>query len=344
MWEPSLIIRNWRRYPFHWPYYVLLIVIAFYLVGTFSLFLLYKKEKRDQSETFYYKALDIRRRELIHLKLSGAEPFIWQPLFRCQELEYRKDQVKKDCIQTAFAFVKEESKAPAAAGETTAMDSAGFGYKAASDHSIVYYETPPEPCLICHPRQEGAQLQWTFTYTPLIVETRYVPIWESVDFLYFHLIFWGLIVLYLGFRYLARRSGDSDLLAVALRIENQENLLNDPALKPFFRAFFYLEVGNGYLRGYISRKRYHLSAKKFFTVGSELFQRESRAVVLSYGPHKVSFEGLRIAQAIANKAPAGAVVVQESLSDDLLEQENTKKAVWNNDGRKLHFRVRQLSE
>lgn len=360
MWEPSRIIRNWRKYPLHWPAHIILILVGFYFISIFSLYLLYRQEKQDNSESLYYKALDIRRRELIHLKLSGAESFIWKPLFRCNEIEERSK--RKDCIETKIAFIKSEErlkiaqkaeKPPVAADPDGAVtpeavkpqeETPVHGYISQGENSVVFYETPPGPCFICHVEKEGRLIHWSFQYPAYVMKTAYIQIWESEDFRYFNFIVAALFVLYLAIRLLAARSGESDLLAVALRVENYEKLMADPALKPFLSSFFYLEVGNQYLRGYVSRKRYHMTLKKFFTVGSELFQRETRAVVLNCSSGKMSFEGLRVAQMIANKAPPGTVVIQESLSEEVKELEKAKKAVWSNEGKTFHFRVRQLSD
>ena len=384
MWQGARVFKNWFFHPLHWPWAMIAVLIGTYLFSTGALFLLQRKEQNNKSHTLYYRALDIRKRELANLKLSGVEPYVWRPLFECKSLESEgslgqdvkavgesasqketspsqnlnspegqaaasqtkpekaqkepesalnntDDPQQSECIQTAFAFSPSTSQ---------------MGYRPApgKEEGVLYTEPVAPPCLICHPKKKGHTLTWSFRYPYVEPERAVTDLWKSYDFIYFHLIFWLFWFSYGLARLINRRSGSGDHIAAAIKVDEAgllDGWLDSKEGKSFFRNFFYAEQGPQYVRGYIPRKRLESMLKKMSSGQIPVEASRLRIGVIEYGRGKLSFEGLRVAQALANKAPAGALVIEENIMPPAQEGA-LKKAIWKKGETPVYFRIMEL--
>ncbi|MES0488407.1 MAG: hypothetical protein ABUK01_00340 [Leptospirales bacterium] len=299
-------------------------------------FLLYKKESRDKSGFFYYRALEIRKRELVNLKLSAAEPYVWKPLFQCAGLN-DDEGASKDCIQTKARFVPNKLEN----GESVKT-----GYEKLSPELITYTEHPAKPCLICHTKNESNLVRWQFQYTMPEMKKFYTGIWQSSDYLYANLAVVFLFLLYFGFRYLGSVTGNSDLIAlyVVCNPYDPENAFSTKEGRKLRKMFLYLEAGPHFYRGYLSKKVFDRLLKVYFTGTHPFLEREIQAGAILHKDKDISFEGLRVAQAIATKAPKKGLIVQEAAMEKIHELEKNKKAVWKKGDESLNFRIFYLNQ
>lgn len=373
MWQRTRVFKNWFFHPLHWPYPVIGALLGLYLISTGVVFLLHKKEQNNKSYELYYRALDIRKRELANLKLSGAELFVWKPLFACKSLEQEGAGKKRTNAQEAPSketstlkkpaskkgALRKKKSSPGAAmtssqpGQGECIETAFFfseagekkGYRPGQEEEIFYTGEIAPPCLICHTKEEGKTITWKFQYPFVAPETTATMIWTSEDFSWFHLFFWLILFLYGWARYLSRRSGQGRYVAATILVEEEgalEEWLSSKAGKIFYRHFFYAEAGQNYLRGYASKKSFELLFKKI-TGGETPFENSGiRVGVVEYDSDDLSYEGVRIAQALANKAPSGTIVVEENILPEQQEALALRKAVWKRGETPVHFRIVEL--
>ncbi|MDH4198770.1 MAG: hypothetical protein OEV66_00160 [Spirochaetia bacterium] len=331
MWGNSRVIRHRFFHPFLWPWYVFASLIAVYCLFVFIVYYLYQKEKFDPSKILYEKALDIRRQELMNLKLNGAEPFVWKPLFKCKSLQQKK--IKKEfgdvCIQTTMEFVEKVKKSEINT------------YRYLPDDKVEYIENASQPCLICHQKKNQEAVLWTFTYKVQKPDMAFTKIWLSPDFLYFHAFFWGVMLLYMFMRGIMRLMRANDLIAVAIKSGRQdviENLFSG-RWKAERRMFLYIEISGGMVSGYIPRRYLLRLYKKYFTGELNFSELDLRIGVVEY--KTMSFEGLRIASAIASKAVSSSAIVQDKIIGSTISAD-MKKAVWKRKDSETHFNVINL--
>ena len=335
MWAATRVWKNWLLHPLFWPKAFLAFLVGLFLCLNAVVYLLYQKETRDKSGFFYYRALEIRKRELVNLKLSAIEPFVWKPLFECTGLT-DDGVVSKDCIQTKARFVEDKVQN----GETMKT-----GYEKVSSELVTYTENPAKPCLICHTKDENHLVEWQFQYT--IPETKkiYTAIWQSSDYKIANVIVVFLFFLYFGFRYLSSVSGNSDLVAfyVVCNPYEPDHAFSTKEGRKLRKMFLYLEAGPHFYRGYISKKVFERLLKIYFTGEHPFLETEVQAGAVLHKDKNISFEGLRVAQAIATKAPKKGLIVQEAALGKVHELEKNKKAVWKKGDDSLNFRIFHLS-
>lgn len=300
------------------------------------MYYLYQKEKFDPNVKLYEKALEIRRQELTNIKLTGVEPYVWKPLFKCESLHQKK--VKKvsneECIITSLSFIKEKS---AAADSKTKLHKYVYG----ENNEVRYAEETPAPCLICHQKQAAGNVLWTYNYKVQKPTLAVSKIWESNDFLYFHAFFWLLILLYLTIKYILLLNRSNDLIAVAVKTGSADFVekMLDSRWKTDRRMFVYIEITGNNLSGYIPRRYLIRLYKKYFTGEFNFSDLDIRIGIVEY--NTMSFEGLRIAQAVASKATSSSLIVQDKvISAGALP--DMKRAILKRKNSELYFNVLDL--
>lgn len=335
MWAATRVWKNWILHPAFWPNAFLAFLIGLFLSLNAVVFLLYKKETHDKSGFFYYRALEIRKRELVNLKLSATEPYVWKPLFQCTSLS--DDGVAaKDCIQTKARFLAEVAEN----GENRKT-----GYEKISPELVTYTEHPAKPCLICHTGKDKNLVEWQFQYAVPELKKFYTGLWLSSDYQYANIIVFLLFLLYFGYRYLASVTGTSELVAfyVVCNPYDPDSIFSTKEGRKLRKMFLYLEAGPQFYRGYISKKVFERLLKIYFTGEHPFLETEVQAGAVLHKDKSISFEGLRVAQAIATKAPERGLIVQEAVLEKDHSMEKNKKAVWKKGDESLNFRIFDLS-
>jgi len=346
MWENSRIINNKLYHPFLWPQWVIGSIVLLYFVAISAFYFLYTEALQDPGKDLYEKALEIRRQELTNIKLTGAEPYVWKPLFKCESLHQKQQREKQvrgkgngECIVVSFSFLDEKSAAKAGRGVAAAgvMNQYIYG----ENHEVRYLEETPAPCTICHQKKTAGQVLWTYQYKVEKPSSAIVQLWQSRDFLYFNAFFWSLILLYYIIKVIFRLNGGNDLIAVAVKSGNEAVLANvlTGAWRVERRMFVYIEVAGNTMSGYIPRRYLLKLYKKYFTGEFQYSDLDLRIGVVEF--NAVSFEGLRIAQAVANKAAGSTVIVQDKVISSRLLPE-MKRAVLKRKDSELYFNVMDI--
>jgi len=330
MWHKSHLFNNWFYHFWYWPRLFIVALVSFYILFITSLFLLYQNEKNDRSEFYYYKALDARKRELNNLKLAGLEPYLWRPAFDCNSLSEEKNSTdnKKECFKTSIRF-------------TSLPENDAVGKYVEKSEGFSTIEKPVRACFICHPKEAGKVVEWNFAYKIKKPENYYTSIWLSRDFLYFNGIVAGLLAMYLVIRLIRRYTGKDTMVAVAIKgsRENMSLIFTDKVLKKYRKKFYYVEIGNTYIRGYIPRNHFFYLLKFYFTSKVVLGDRSIQIGALEYNSNSFNFEGLRLAQAIASKAPENMLLVQDTIEIPFPSDEKSRKAVWKTGDKTFGFKV-----
>jgi hypothetical protein len=302
---------------------------------------MYQKEKKDPSNNLYEKAMDSRRQELTNIKLAGAEPYVWKPLFKCESLHQKKAKniSNDECIIATFSFVDKKSltKYTVESNPTGELPRYVYG----ENNEVRYLEESPPPCLICHQKQAGSSVLWTYNYKVQKPSTAITGIWESRDFIYFHAFFWSLILLYFTIKLTLILNRGNDLIAVAVKSSNEElfEKIVSNNWKAERRMFVYIEITGNNICGYIPRRYLIRLYKKYFTGEFSFSDLDLRIGVVEF--NSVSFEGLRIAQAVASKAISSSVIVQDNVIS-AMALPDVKRAVLKRKNSELYFNVMDL--
>jgi len=334
MWNRVDVQKHRYAHPLLWPWSYIWIFLAFYLLVLGVVYLFYLKEVNSPEEELYYKALDARKRELTTLKLSALEPFIWKEAFGCKTLIDTKKNPVEDCIVTEFSFFEKGEKLKT-----------GVFFKGKGENEFRFLEETNPPCLICHKGNKDKLVAWVFHYKysePAQVATA---IWTNREFFYANGVILLLFFIYLLARLIGTWSGETHLIAVAIRGPQSEleKLVDSVHWKEKKKNFIYLEVSNGYIMGYLPKRELYNLYKKYFTGNFSIPYLNLKVGMVKYHPHEISYEGLRLAHMIASKASPGSAIIQEVLTNNL-PVEHSRKAIWKKkEGTELVFKVIELT-
>jgi len=302
---------------------------------------MYQKEKKDPSKDLYEKAMEVRRQELINIKLAGTESYVWKPLFKCESLHQKtvKKKFNENCIVTSFSFVDDISKVKTENNIDVNKNMRKYIY--GKNNEVKYFEESPPPCLICHQNETNRIVLWTYNYKVQKPSTAITQIWENADFKYLNAFFWALILLYITIKFIFILTRSNDLIAVAIKSNNHEvfEQILSSRWKAQRRMFFYIEITEKSISGYIPRRYLIRLYKKYFTGEFNFSELDLRIGVVEYST--VSFEGLRIAQAVASKAVSSSVIFQDKIISIAASPE-MKRAVLKRKNSELYFNVMDL--
>lgn len=351
---PGLKVFDFRyRHPFFWPAIAVFSVLAVHLLIFVFFYLLTEKELENKSPEYYVNAVKTRIREIETVKLSGAEPFIWQPLLQCTELtdpvntDAQQTVEDNNCFKLNFRFV-----------ETGAVKLNSFTKAEHENRQMVrYHKKADDACLVCHRNHETKAVEYFFDIDAPEPGRFFSYIWFSPFFWGFQslwFIFWGA---YLYMKNRAKKLKKLNLVALAMlwpavdeETAQWQGLFDDPS-----RYFVYLEHGRGFLRGYLPLGQFQnwvklLSQNPRSLQDARDHGLKASAVVLpESGNQPYSFEVLRLVHQMASKSLQEHLLVEESLLNEIDHglPISSKKAIWKpgkKDKHEIHFRLIQLKE
>ena len=333
MWSATRVWDNKIFHPLLWPKQYLWGIVIVYSLLLSVLFILHKKEEKDKSRFFYYRALDIRKREMTSLKLSAVEPFIWKSLFNCNDLKSEVGASKGECIKVSFRFARKS------------VSNSKEGYTVLPEGRVLFKEKIAKPCTICHQKETGSFVHWDFNYNLPEPTVLFSSIWGSKDFWIFNAFLMVIFILFALAQRVYKFSSGSYLVAFSMTSKKVPpvDIFSSKEWSKVRRMFYYIEGGGYHVRGYIPKRLFNKMLKIFFTGEHPFSGSDVRAGAVLYKSESVSFEGLRAAQALISKVPEGALVVQEAALGKAPMQRSNKKAVLKRGEEKLDFRVFQIN-
>lgn len=353
---PKVRFSLWKN-PFYWPkafHAGIFLVLAFLYLFLFAFTRVEQKHVQENKKLFEQRLQD-REREIFSLKLSGLEPYQWKPALQCKTLAHEKNhssgevvnKVIKEknslCFNSDISFVKQNFLA---AQEENPL---GYVFNPQQKQTLSLVAMP-DPCLICHRKEQNKMILFAHSIIPPSTAMSLNRFFYSAAFYWFSMtlillfFLFHLLRLYFFFR--------GDLRVVSLAILNpdmsqlgMEQLSKNLTLDAFF---LYKETGQGYMRGYISLRKFRYWLKiyltpnvkeleeKFGTLRAAAFVTPSSSLLHS------SSEGMRIAQMIAAKPQENAFLLDHELLKGSALNEVGQKAVWKSQNKKIEFRFLKL--
>ncbi len=320
-------------HPFFWTRNMIIgiLTIQIALASFLILWILYITATPEIS--YIKKALNTQRILIKNLKLANLEDYIWRPVLSCKDiLSDDHYQVKKSnkienkhCIPMSLSFSKTKLK-----------------NKYTVNHSkniIEYGEAVEKPCLICHRGQSQASVRWVYHTSPQtvhhllrerpkkVVDKAFIV---SISTIFLFWFFYILIRLIMYYR------GKLDVLALSFLREDARLPLKIFKQLGFKKSnFLYAELGEHFLRGYISRSIFLHWLESF--IKNKRLNNSShlliniKASVMRVGSDN-NFEGMRISQVITKKVEYGRIMLQQNILLDhkiqIFNKDIAKQVVW----------------
>lgn len=331
--------------PFYWPWFfhvavLLLITIPYAVLFSYTFI---EKKQAQENKTLFLQRLENRQREILSLKLSGLETYQWQPALQCKTLSSDDNPQKaqnEKCFLTTIAFIKQAS-----AKKYTSP----FMFDKQKNKTFTVQEVDP-PCLVCHRKEKNVALLFAHQIVPPNMSLPVNRFFYSESFYWFSMSLLLLILLFYLLRLYFFLRGDLRIVALAILNEQMDQkamleLSKELSLDDFF---LYRETGNGYVRAYLSRRKFRLWIKNYFT--PNLGKWESKFGLLRAAAFttrtssllRSSSEGIRVAQNIAAKPQENAFLLERELLKGLLLNEAGKQAFWKSQDKKIEFRFLKL--
>lgn len=291
-----------------------------------SLFMFSENSRRKE----FFSRLDSRKQEIINIKLSGAEPFIWKPFLDCKNPDL--GQKPGQCIPMDFSWKK------------NAAAKVQYG-----KNEIVHREPAPGACLICHGGEKENLLEWKFHVAkPDFIFPGHIPLFWPFSMLTLALFIFAFWVHLWRFRGVRQRLVISSLAAApALLDEESVNKMLSQG------DYFYREHSDGYLRWVTTLSSYQkwlvkvAGSKKFADIWDALHSETMAPRMISVltertGSSPVPMRSVEKIKGIVDRVPPGKVLLQKVLINEeegRLSQFFGTDAMWKrSDGKKAVFK------
>ena len=323
------------RHPLFWPKGFILGVIAAQVSLMLITILWIIHITTIPEKPYIEKTLDTRRELIKNLKLANIEEYAWRPVLNCENIlrenHYKQHTLEKkeeeNCIPMSLQFskIKRRNK-----NKYIRNDSRNI---------IKYGEKVEKPCLICHKTQARSSVNWIYHVSKQtsrhlsgkkndeIVQRSIIIAVGSI------FIFW---LIYSIIRLILYSMNKLNVLTLSFISEDQR-FPQKPLEEMGFKKsnFLYAELGEYFLRGYISRSAFlqwleTLVKNKTLKSTSHLFSNIKGSVIRTNSHN--NFEGMRISQIIARRAEVGRIIFEQAILSKpkikVLDSNNNKKIVW----------------
>lgn len=338
---PKVRFFIWRN-PFYWTWHLHIAILFLLMLPYVLLFAYTILEKRQKKENYqlFNQRLKNREREILSLKLSALEAYQWQPALRCQTLS-NEDQ-DANCFLSSLFFMEQQ---------LAKKNSPPFVFDANKQITFTVQDVDA-PCLLCHRQEKNKKLVFQHQVIPPSNKALVNDFFYSKSFFWFSMTLVTSLLLFHLFRVFLWLHGDLRIVAFAIlnKDYSEKQMLQLSQALTIESFFLYREAGNGYLRGYLSQRKFRSWIKNYFTPNLSKLEKEFsvlRGVAFTTDVSSLSAasaQGILMAQTIAAKPKETAFLLERDLLNGLVLDQAGKQAFWNSKGKKVEFRFLKITE